>query len=294
MDLELLLDRPIAFHRVFVPLAGVAGAVFLSQALYWSKRTNNQEKWFYKTQEEWEEETGLTRYEQKTIREKLCKKKILEEKLEGLPAKLYFRVNLASLKEFLSGCEKNDKNHQSNDSTGSVTEPCTLDSDLITNKDAISQQTIYTETTTETTYKENNKKKNGEPSQKEETIPSLSDSSCNTRKNPCGHCSKCSLSPCTDLELWQIATDLDLRLKVVHEKHTAILEDIESGYFQRKYKHHKTLYYTLKKWLRMDVERRTIFPANEMEILERQSEHPDKVRRREEAFRRAREEGIID
>ena len=49
-------DRPIAFHRVFATLAGSApGGVMLSQAVSWSRRTDNPEGWFWKTQEEWEE-----------------------------------------------------------------------------------------------------------------------------------------------------------------------------------------------------------------------------------------------
>ncbi len=42
VNLVELLDRPIAFHRPFVELGlGVTGALFLSQALYWSRRTNS-------------------------------------------------------------------------------------------------------------------------------------------------------------------------------------------------------------------------------------------------------------
>ena len=48
-----LLDRPIAFHRVFVTITGsLAAGVMLSQALYWSRRTKDPEGWFYKTQPE--------------------------------------------------------------------------------------------------------------------------------------------------------------------------------------------------------------------------------------------------
>lgn len=54
----LLLQRPIAFHRVFVPLGGVTGAVLLSQMLYWSDK--GESEWIYKTQADWYAETGLT------------------------------------------------------------------------------------------------------------------------------------------------------------------------------------------------------------------------------------------
>ncbi len=43
-DLGDLLDRPIAFYRVFVMITGsVTGALMLSQAVYWSKRTDDAE-----------------------------------------------------------------------------------------------------------------------------------------------------------------------------------------------------------------------------------------------------------
>lgn len=88
------LDRPIAFHRAFVRIgAGVTGALMLSQAIYWSRRTKNADGWFYKTMEEWEEETGLTRSEQETARKKLVKACVLEEMKKGVPCRLYYRIN---------------------------------------------------------------------------------------------------------------------------------------------------------------------------------------------------------
>ena len=100
-QLQNLLDRPIAFHRCFVNLKiGITGAVMLSQALYWSKRTSNSAGWFYKSIEEWEEETGLTRFEQETAKRKL--KGILEIKRQGIPARLYFRINWDMLEKSLN------------------------------------------------------------------------------------------------------------------------------------------------------------------------------------------------
>ena len=55
-----LPDRPIAFNRDFVSIGcGIKGALMLSQAVYWGKRTTAKDGSFYKTQAEWEEETGL-------------------------------------------------------------------------------------------------------------------------------------------------------------------------------------------------------------------------------------------
>jgi len=98
--LQSLLDRPIAFHRCFVPIGGLVGAVMLGQAIYWSKRTSNPDGWFYKTIGEWEEETGLTRFEQETAKRNL--KGILEIERRGIPARLYFRIDWNMLEKTLN------------------------------------------------------------------------------------------------------------------------------------------------------------------------------------------------
>ena len=97
-----LVDRPIAFQRSFVRLGvGITGALLLSQIVYWQNRMEGQ--WFYKTQTDLEEETGLTRYEQEGARKKLVSCGVLEEAKRGIPAKLYFRVNQERLEELLLG-----------------------------------------------------------------------------------------------------------------------------------------------------------------------------------------------
>ncbi len=97
-----LVDRPIAFQRSFVRLGvGITGALLLSQIVYWQNRMEGN--WFYKTQTDLEEETGLTRYEQEGARKKLVSCGVLEEAKRGIPAKLYFRVNQERLEELLLG-----------------------------------------------------------------------------------------------------------------------------------------------------------------------------------------------
>lgn len=94
IDPTSIFDRPIAFHRGFVFLGcGISGALMLSQAVYWSKRTDDPDGWFYKKAFEWEEETGLTRREQETARAKLNKCGVLQEKKQGVPCKLFYRVD---------------------------------------------------------------------------------------------------------------------------------------------------------------------------------------------------------
>lgn len=98
IDPTSVFDRPIAFQRGFVFLGcGITGALMLSQAVYWSKRTNDPDGWFYKTAEEWEAETGMTRREQETARTKLSASGVLCEKKQGLPCKLFYRVDFEEL-----------------------------------------------------------------------------------------------------------------------------------------------------------------------------------------------------
>lgn len=92
-ELRLLLDRPVAFHRIYARIAGGAvPGLFLSQAVYWSDK-GDADGWFYKTMAEWQRETALTRTEQETARRKLRTLGVLEEKHAGLPARLYFRID---------------------------------------------------------------------------------------------------------------------------------------------------------------------------------------------------------
>jgi hypothetical protein len=120
-----VLDRPIAFHRVFVELTGsVMAALMLSQGLYWTriKRRDDpgSDGWFYKTQPEWEDETGMGRSEQETARKRLRRTSFWQEQRRGIPAKLYFRIDLAQLAEALltqppkkgTPRENREQNHQ--------------------------------------------------------------------------------------------------------------------------------------------------------------------------------------
>lgn len=92
--LDDILDRPIAFNPAFKKLTGsTVAALMLSQGWYWSKRTSDEDGWFYKTGAEWEEETGLTRSEQETARKILRNTGVWGEDLRGVPATMYYRIN---------------------------------------------------------------------------------------------------------------------------------------------------------------------------------------------------------
>lgn len=141
MPVQAKLDRPVAYHRDFVDLGvGVTGALMLSQAFYWSSRTNDSQGWFYKSQAEWEKETGLTRYEQESARKKLVKAGIFEEQKQGVPCKLYYRICLETLDKLLDAVKQQS----------SMRESSKLECGNPADKAAENQQAI-TENTTEIT-----------------------------------------------------------------------------------------------------------------------------------------------
>lgn len=147
-DLMHILGRPIAFQRPLVRFGGVTGALMLSQLIYWSGKEKSGDGWIYKTQVDLEEETGLTRYEQETARKRLVKLEVLEEKLEGLPARLYFKINFNTL--WMQLCKE--------DESVGIQQSSLLDSSKQgcgnpTNKDAGTQHaTNSTENTAGTTF----------------------------------------------------------------------------------------------------------------------------------------------
>lgn len=155
-----LLDRPIAYHRILAEVAGsVGGGVFLSQALYWSRRVTLPDGWFYKTSEEWFEETYLSRREQETVRKRLVAINILEEVKRGVPAKLHFRLNVnaleAEIRNVLTRRGTQGNVGECEAVQTSLAESAKLDSTKAPNKDGGKRQTI-TESTTENTTENKN------------------------------------------------------------------------------------------------------------------------------------------
>ena len=141
-----LLDRPIAFHRCFAELGGSVNAgLMLSQAVYWSKRSTTKDGWFWKTAEEWTEETYLSRTEQATARKQLKRLTCWQEELRGVPAKLFYRIDFDALDDLLS------ENKPSAIIETSFQESCNPVLRNPANKDSGILKTFITETTSEIT-----------------------------------------------------------------------------------------------------------------------------------------------
>lgn len=135
--LAILTDRPIAYHPLFAKLCGgVTAGIFLSQLFYWAGKEKDPDGWTYKTQADFTEETGLTRWEQERARQSLKASGVLEEKRKGIPATMHYKINFDALTTLL----------ESNVPVRGHTSDCV---------EAI-PQTIHTENTTETTSENNN------------------------------------------------------------------------------------------------------------------------------------------
>jgi hypothetical protein len=85
-----VFDTPVSFHRCLVPVTGgVTSALMLSQAIWTTQSLEpSADGWFIRSQEQWLQETGLSRWEQETARRALRRSGLLEERRVGMPAKL--------------------------------------------------------------------------------------------------------------------------------------------------------------------------------------------------------------
>ena len=96
--MQLAEERPVAYYPKLVKVTGsVNAAILLSQLGYWTPKAADPDGWVYKTQVEWEAETGLTRWEQETARRQLRDRGIVVEVKRGMPARLFFQIDVEAL-----------------------------------------------------------------------------------------------------------------------------------------------------------------------------------------------------
>lgn len=100
MIMDALLQRPIAYHRVFAQMAGsVTAGLLLSQLWYWHKAVGG--RWFYKTIPDIDAETGMSRWEQETAIKKLVALKLIKVEVKSLPPRRYFKLQQVNMWESL-------------------------------------------------------------------------------------------------------------------------------------------------------------------------------------------------
>ena len=99
-------ERPIAYSVNLAKLTGDAkAALFLSQLVYWTRVGVNIEHhggWIFKTREQWQGETALSRYEQESARSHLLDAGLMQEARIGSPARNCYRLVPEALGKGLS------------------------------------------------------------------------------------------------------------------------------------------------------------------------------------------------
>ena len=100
-------ERGVWVTRAHMRLTGSPDcALFLAQCVYWSKCETVVQRsgWFYKTRDEWQEETCLSRYKQEKARKRLKALGVLQERHQrrndGI--RLWYRINLGLLNRLLN------------------------------------------------------------------------------------------------------------------------------------------------------------------------------------------------
>ncbi len=92
----------LTIPRAFIKITGdIKAALFLSQCIYWSDKTDRKDGYFYKDYADWEDETGLTRKELDAARKKttqFVKTKLL--KANGAPT-LHYSVDMEGLYQYV-------------------------------------------------------------------------------------------------------------------------------------------------------------------------------------------------
>ena len=103
--------RVIAYRPNLARLfGGVVAEVFFEQIFYWQDKSDS-ELGIYKTQEELEIETGLSRKEQETARKLLREKGVLIETHKRLEHRMYYKINNEKLDELLATLANDTNEH---------------------------------------------------------------------------------------------------------------------------------------------------------------------------------------
>jgi len=91
----------LTIPRIYIGLlqGDIPTALLLSQCVYWSDKTKRSDNYFYKSQAEWEEEIGLSKYQVRRATNKLERLGLLETKLiraHGAPT-IHYKINIQML-----------------------------------------------------------------------------------------------------------------------------------------------------------------------------------------------------
>jgi hypothetical protein len=91
--------RPIAYYPKLRKVAGSTNAaLLLCQLIYWTGKEASRDGWIYKTAEDLERETSLSRREQERARRMLLERGLTEERYARREHRMYFRVEKEGLR----------------------------------------------------------------------------------------------------------------------------------------------------------------------------------------------------
>jgi len=145
-----IFGSPIAFHAPLAKYLGsIEAAIFLAQAIYWRGKSSHHKTQFYKSQDEWEEETTLNAHSQRKAREILREYDWWHEERRGIPCRLWYDVDEKALRRAFFKWQ--DAQESGSDGNLTSNQKCAeLESDDVDNK-ASKSSTSNTETTAENT-----------------------------------------------------------------------------------------------------------------------------------------------
>jgi len=174
--LKSFLGRIVNYHPDLARmLKSPTAAIMLSQGMYWQMQNEEKEgiSYFWTTGEQWLIQTGLTLDQQKTARTLMSKRGFWLEQLRGVPARLYFSIDIEELynqmNDFLeSEKQEKPKNKNTDFPKTSIGKSQKLDS--VNSQNCIveipeTKEKITTKINTKITNNNKENKKFSEPSQ---------------------------------------------------------------------------------------------------------------------------------
>ena len=115
----------IIVNKEIIKKIGLHEAILLGELcleyIYWKKKDETVNEFFYSTRENIEENTGLSAYQQRTAISNLVKKDIIVMKSEGMPLKTWYFINENKLQELLfDNIEEDTENEMEKSSSKDV------------------------------------------------------------------------------------------------------------------------------------------------------------------------------
>ena len=115
----------IIVNKEIIKKIGLHEAILLgelcSEYIYWKKKDETVNEFFYSTRDNIEENTGLSAYQQRTAISNLVRKDIIVMKSEGMPLKTWYFINENKLQELLfDNIEEDTENEMEKSSSKDV------------------------------------------------------------------------------------------------------------------------------------------------------------------------------